>query len=202
MRTWVRSMSSLSRLSIWRCCELWCRSQTWLGSCVAVALASSCSSVSPPSLGTSLRHMCPKKKKKKKSSIRSLTHFRDDRWQIANDIQRIILLYFGPFGKGRPWNTQPQTSNQTEGNVSQVYERGLTQIDFVRPEKPTCSMWHIIFPGKCWFERCFGESRRQSPWLTMKSVDHSGSKGLMRSFKCLSLLWAQCCWKLSSAVCW
>ena len=35
----VRSLVSLSRLRIPHCCELWCRSQTQLGSCVAVAVA-------------------------------------------------------------------------------------------------------------------------------------------------------------------
>ena len=34
----VQSLASLSGLRIWRCCELWCRSQTQLGSHVAVAL--------------------------------------------------------------------------------------------------------------------------------------------------------------------
>ena len=35
----VGSLTSLSGLRIWRCPELWCRSQTWLGSRVAVAVA-------------------------------------------------------------------------------------------------------------------------------------------------------------------
>ena len=39
MRLRVQSLASLSELRI-RCChELWCRSQTWFGSCVAVAVA-------------------------------------------------------------------------------------------------------------------------------------------------------------------
>ena len=37
MRLQVRSLASISRLRIWHCCELWCRSQTLLGSCIAVA---------------------------------------------------------------------------------------------------------------------------------------------------------------------
>ena len=48
---------------------LWCRSQTWLGSHVAMAVvwASSCTSDLTPSLGTSLCHGCgPKKQKSKK----------------------------------------------------------------------------------------------------------------------------------------
>ena len=38
-RLWVQSMALLSGLSIWRCCELWCRSQMWLGSGIAMAVA-------------------------------------------------------------------------------------------------------------------------------------------------------------------
>ena len=57
-----------------RCRELWCRSQTWLESGVAVAVtqAGSCSSDLTPSLGTSLCHgYGPKKrgKKKKKKKV-------------------------------------------------------------------------------------------------------------------------------------
>ena len=51
MRTWVQSLALLSGLRIWRCLELWCRSQTQLGSCIAVA--GSCSASSTPGLGTS-----------------------------------------------------------------------------------------------------------------------------------------------------
>ena len=39
MRTQVRSLASLSGLRIWHCRQLWCRSQMWLGSCVAVVVA-------------------------------------------------------------------------------------------------------------------------------------------------------------------
>ena len=52
------------------CCELWCRSQRWLGSCVAVVVvqAGSCTSDSTPSLGTSICHRgSPKKQKKNKT---------------------------------------------------------------------------------------------------------------------------------------
>ena len=49
------------------CSELWCRSQTWLESHVAVAVAGSCSSNLTPGLGTSICHRHdPKKKKEKK----------------------------------------------------------------------------------------------------------------------------------------
>jgi len=67
MRVW--SLGSLSGLGIQHCRELWCRSQTWLGSCVAMAVAqaSSCSSDSTP--GVELPYamgVAPKRKEKKK----------------------------------------------------------------------------------------------------------------------------------------
>ena len=70
----IRSLALLSGIRIWSCHELWCRSQMWLGSGVAVAVAKagSCSSNLIPSLGTSKYHGCgPKKQKKKKKSIPS-----------------------------------------------------------------------------------------------------------------------------------
>ena len=55
-RTQVQSLALLSGLRI--CCgrELWCRSQTWLGSSIAVAVGQTCSYSSnlTPSLGTSI----------------------------------------------------------------------------------------------------------------------------------------------------
>ena len=68
MRLQVRSLASLSGLRIWYCRELWCSSQMWLGSDVAVTMAqvSSCSSDLPSSLGTSICHGCGPKNEKKK----------------------------------------------------------------------------------------------------------------------------------------
>ena len=58
VRMWVESLTSLSRLRIQRCHELWCRSQMQLGSggTVAVVQAGSCSSDLTFSLGTSMYH--------------------------------------------------------------------------------------------------------------------------------------------------
>ena len=69
MRMGVQSLTLISRLRICHCCKEQCRSQTWLGSWLAVAVvkASSCSSDLTPSLGTSICHkFSPKKKKRKK----------------------------------------------------------------------------------------------------------------------------------------
>ena len=65
----VQSLASLRGLRIQRCHELWCRSQVWLGSSVAVAVvqAGSCNSHLIPSPGASIgRGYGPKKTKKKK----------------------------------------------------------------------------------------------------------------------------------------
>ena len=56
------SIPGLSGLRIWRCCELWCRLKTQLGSCVAVA--GSYNSDSAPRLGTSTGLRCSPKKTK------------------------------------------------------------------------------------------------------------------------------------------
>ena len=65
MRLRVRSLASLSGLRIRRCRELWCRSQTWLGS--GLAVAGGYSSDQTPSLGTSPCRRCgPRKDRKTK----------------------------------------------------------------------------------------------------------------------------------------
>ena len=62
MRLQFPSLVLLIGLTIWSCLELWCRSQTWFRSDVAVAVASSCSSDSTASLGTSICHRWGPKK--------------------------------------------------------------------------------------------------------------------------------------------
>ena len=65
MQVW--SLALPSGLGIWHCCELWWRSQMWLGSCIAVVVyAGSYSSDSTPSLGTSICWGCGPKKQKEK----------------------------------------------------------------------------------------------------------------------------------------
>ena len=84
---WVRSLAPLSGLGIQLCHELWCQSQMWLGSWVAVASmqASSCSSNSTPRVETSLFRRCgPKKKKKEKKYI----------WEENPNICITELLFF------------------------------------------------------------------------------------------------------------
>ena len=66
MRSQVQSLVSLSGLRIQHCCELWCRSQTWLrsGVTIAVVQASGYSSDSTPSLGTYICCGCSLRKTK------------------------------------------------------------------------------------------------------------------------------------------
>ena len=66
MRIQGPSLPMLSGLGIWHCCELWCRSQIWLGSLVAVAAmqAGSCSSNLTPSLGSFICCGCNPRKQK------------------------------------------------------------------------------------------------------------------------------------------
>ena len=70
----VRSLISLSGSGIWCCYELWCRSQTWLRSGVAVAVAGSCCSDWPRSLGTSICCECGPKKAINQSFNQSINY--------------------------------------------------------------------------------------------------------------------------------
>ena len=76
-RLWVRSLASLSGLRIRRCRELWCRSQTQLGSGVAVTgvWTGNCRSNWTSSLGTSTCCVCGAKKPGKEERERHLGHF-------------------------------------------------------------------------------------------------------------------------------
>ena len=68
----VQSLASLGGLGSHRCHELWCKSQTWLRSHVAVAVAQTngYSSNSNPSQGTSMcREYGPYNKQAKKPSV-------------------------------------------------------------------------------------------------------------------------------------
>ena len=70
MRMQVRSLASSTGLRIRHCRELQCRSQTWLGSHIAVAVmqADSCSSNQTPSPETSTSWVRPIKDKKRRRS--------------------------------------------------------------------------------------------------------------------------------------
>ena len=65
MRLGVQSLALLSGLGIPHCRELWCGSQTWLGTLIAVAQAGGYSSDWTPGLGTSICHGSSLRKGKK-----------------------------------------------------------------------------------------------------------------------------------------
>ena len=75
--------------------ELWCRLQTWLGSCVAVAVgyAGSCSSDLTPSLGTSRCHRCGHKNKQTKNRYTSICRlfFQEGYIRSGNNFWRMAL---------------------------------------------------------------------------------------------------------------
>ena len=61
-RLQTQLISMKMRLRIRCCCELWCRLQKQLESCVVMTVTSSCSSDLTLSLGTSICHRCGPKK--------------------------------------------------------------------------------------------------------------------------------------------
>ena len=81
---WVQSLTSLSGLRIWCCCELWCRSQTRLGS----HIAGGCGVGWRLQLQTSICCKCgPKKQKqKKKTSVYS--------YNLHKNSILLLLLFF------------------------------------------------------------------------------------------------------------
>ena len=118
MQVWF--LAPFSRLGIWCCYELWYRSQTWLGShvAVAVAVADRYSSDSTPSLGTSICHTYSPKKKQKKKGDRdkkrkiNLRQFSgNDRFTWYNDIQ---------------WHTHTYTYIQWQSHTSLHSQTGTS----------------------------------------------------------------------------
>ena len=73
----VGSLALLSGLEIWHYPELWSRSNTWLRSCIAVAVvqAGNCSSDLTPSLGTSTCFGYSPKQKQKQNKTKTRSHF-------------------------------------------------------------------------------------------------------------------------------
>ena len=114
MRLQVRSLALLSGLWIRCCCELCRRSQTQLGSCIAVtvAWASSCSSDWTPSLGISIWHGCSPKKRKKEKIKKCL-------FEILLIILQLMFFfsYFLIFG----YKEVIDTLNILPGNLSWIY---------------------------------------------------------------------------------
>ena len=98
----VQSLASISRLGFWHCRELWCGSQTWLGSGVAVAVVyvGRCSCDWTPGLRTSIcRGRGPRKQRKKGFLAISFQ---------SNWNPRIIRLWLNAcWGRVALWNHDP-----------------------------------------------------------------------------------------------
>ena len=88
MRLWVLSLALLTGLRIWHCRELWSRLQTWLGSCVAVAVvqAGGYSSDSTPSLGTFICHRKQPQKRQKDNNNKK------DSFILSSQKMQTVLL--------------------------------------------------------------------------------------------------------------
>ena len=106
----VRSLASLSGLTIRHCRELWCRSQMWLGSHVAVAVvqAGSYSSSLTPSLGTSLwRGRSPKRPLPAKKGFKTANRCTMLVWMNVKIY--LIVSSFPVLFEGRGKNTQEKS---------------------------------------------------------------------------------------------
>ena len=89
MRTWVRSLVSLSGLGIRRCRELWCRSQTSLDPCCCdCGVGRRLQLRLDPSLGTSICPRCgPKKTKEKRLGKQLWRTERSNTWLLLRLIE-------------------------------------------------------------------------------------------------------------------
>ena len=94
MRMRVQFLALISRSGSQSCHELWCRSQTQLGSGIvmAVAKARSCSSDLIPSLGISICHRCRCKKKKIKYINNNFQEFPGGLAQYRSGVVTAVVL--------------------------------------------------------------------------------------------------------------
>ena len=133
MQVW--SLALLSGLRIQRCHELCCRSQMWLGSCIAVPVvwAGSCSSNWIPSLRISICHRCgPKKQKTNKKKC-----------QLFAVIQYVILR-----GKGIHWIHAQMwfyCSSSLLRTLDQWHFAGRTPVYVVTHENPLSERDPFLF---------------------------------------------------------
>ena len=93
----VLSPALLTGLRIWHCQELWYRSQTWLGSHIAVAVAVARQLQLQFGLGTATCHRCGPKNRKKKKKDRKVSYnpFPFESQMSAND--QALMTY--PFNQ-------------------------------------------------------------------------------------------------------
>ena len=165
MRMWVWSLASLTGLRIPCCHELWCRSQMWLESCVAVAAAkaSSCSSSLTPRLGTSTHcELGPKRtKKKKRKKERKKERERkgtqqkkfwmlEIRWVITHLTGSRTLSSKTDIGSSQQQPVKSQTPQRDQelvvSGTSGSGGKGKMKKNFFFPF--LVAPWHMEFPGQ------------------------------------------------------
>ena len=118
MRLWVRSLALLCGLRIRRCRELWCRLQTWLGSCIAVALAKAggYSSDWIPSLGTSI--CCESGPRNGKKTKNKQTKKPREALQVLIQHFTSLHISISPFLNLSHTSVSPMPSNTCTQNAS------------------------------------------------------------------------------------
>ena len=94
VRMRVQSWASLSRVKIWPCRELWCRSKMRHGSHVAVAVsqASGCGSDLTPSLGISIGCRCSRKTNKQTNSKKEFNLTPLEHLSPSNNLIPLLLM--------------------------------------------------------------------------------------------------------------
>ena len=95
MRIRVWSLASIRRLRIQHCCELWCRSQTQLESCIAVALVVGWQLQLwfDPSLGTSICSKCVPRKTKKFKKLENTAWMKQRCLMLSIQQREIVVLW-------------------------------------------------------------------------------------------------------------
>ena len=135
----VQTLALVSGLRIQHCRELWARSQTWLGSGIAVAVtqAGDYSSDSAPSLGTCIcRRLSPKKTKKKKKKKNVETHH-----PFIFPEPRTLCPSHSPLRGNRTLNTlvsQPPNAILLRGQ--RLYHWAREPLTEHRTQRDTCSL--------------------------------------------------------------
>ena len=112
MRLWVRPLASLSGLRFRCCCELWCRSQMQLRSCIALwlwcrpgatALIRPLAWEPPYAVGAALKR--PKKKQKTKTKkLRGQKHIQQNQQahgELCSGTQGSLIVWIFPHGEAQ-----------------------------------------------------------------------------------------------------
>ena len=147
----VRSLALLNGLRIWRCHELWCRLQMWLGSCIAYGSGvSSCSSDLTPNLGTST---CPRVRPQNKTKQNN---------ELAKTEPKFSAQSLTQSHKVNRFKFYLHESKWWSWMVCPAFER-----------KTMIKRWHaVLAPWVLYFER----ERQCEALLELSSQDHARAR--------------------------